>query len=287
MKKTHKLYSYNDMNIEFTIIGEGTPILAFHGGHSSCHEEFGYQKLVDNGFMIITPSRAGYGKTSKQIGTSLSTACHFYVQILNHLNIDKAHILAISAGGPTAIHFAAEYPERVSSLILQSAVTKEWLTPKDIEYKVALVMFRALIEKGTWKLVASLNNLFPKFLYKNMAQSFSTLSKAEIMARSTKTDIDQMKRMNNRQRAGHGFLIDLKQTGELSLKTLQAISCPTLIMHSLHDGSASIEHAYHAHQHISSTEFMPIDSWGHLIWLSETANLVNDKVSKFITENND
>lgn len=89
--------------------------------------------------MIITPSRAGYGKTSKEIGYYLSTACRYYVKLLNHLKIDKVHILAMSAGGPTAIYFAATYPDRVQTLTLQSAVTKEWLTPTEPTYKVASV----------------------------------------------------------------------------------------------------------------------------------------------------
>lgn len=45
-----------------------------HGGHSNCYEEFGYDALVQNEFSMTTPSRAGYGRTSKEIGESLSKA---------------------------------------------------------------------------------------------------------------------------------------------------------------------------------------------------------------------
>lgn len=66
-------YSVNSLTIEFSVIGEGEPILVFHGGHSNCKEEFGYEALIKNDYSIITPSRPGYGRTSKEIGESLST----------------------------------------------------------------------------------------------------------------------------------------------------------------------------------------------------------------------
>ena len=64
--------------IEYSIIGKGEPILVMHGGHSNCNEEFGYDYLIENGFSVITPSRPGYGKTSKEVGESLTMACEYY-----------------------------------------------------------------------------------------------------------------------------------------------------------------------------------------------------------------
>lgn len=103
-------YTSKGRSIEYSIIGDGEPIFVFHGGHSNCNEEFGYQALVENGFSLITPSRPGYGGTSKEIGESLSEACNYYSRLLKHLNIEKTHLLAISAGGPSGIYFAANYP---------------------------------------------------------------------------------------------------------------------------------------------------------------------------------
>ncbi len=157
-------YYIDGFTMEYSIVGQGVPVLVFHGGHSNCQEEFGYETLVKNGFSVITPSRAGYGATSPEVGSSLSTACYYYAKLLDHLNIDTAHVVTISAGGPTAIYFAAHYPEHTRSLVLQSAVTKEWLTPKDIEYKAANILFHPKTEKYTWKLLSTFNNIFPNFI---------------------------------------------------------------------------------------------------------------------------
>lgn len=167
--------------MEYSVVGEGLPLLLFHGGHSNCYEEFGYRRLIEAGYSIITPSRAGYGHTSPIM--SLEQACHVYHSLLDHLSIDKVHVIAVSAGGPTGIVFASMFPGRVASLILQCAVTMPWLAPDDKEYKMAKRMFKPDIEKRTWKLLAAMSNLLPKLTFRMMASSFSKLPYSEIHKR--------------------------------------------------------------------------------------------------------
>lgn len=75
MERKIKVFSTEGITIEYSIIGKGKPILVMHGGHSNCYEEFGYDFLFENSFSIITPSRPGYGKTSKEVGESLPIEC--------------------------------------------------------------------------------------------------------------------------------------------------------------------------------------------------------------------
>ena len=268
--------------IEYSIIGYGTPILVFHGGHSNCNEEFGYAELLEQGYSIITPSRAGYGKTNPQIGRDLQTACHAYLTLLDHLNIERVHVIAISAGGPSGLLFAAYYPERVRSLTLQSAVSKQWLTSKDMEYKAAQILFRPATEKYTWRLISQLSNRFPKFMFKQMASSFSKLPYTQVATQITDNDIEMFRKMNNRQRSGHGFMIDLSQTEEITETDLHLIKCPTLILHSINDSASPIDHAYHAQHNITNSKLSILESWGHLIWLGQGSESMYDKLVKFL-----
>ncbi|PMC34316.1 alpha/beta hydrolase [Bacillus sp. UMB0899] len=283
MERRIEAYTVDGLTIEYSIIGKGVPILVFHGGHSNCYEEFGYKALIEKGFSLITPSRPGYGATSKEIGESLLIACKFYRKLLDYLNIKKVHILAISAGGPTGIYFAATYPEYAHTLILQSAVTKEWLTPADKEYKVANIIFRPKTEKFTWKLISMINNAFPQFIFKQMFPSFSTLTFKEAIDKIDMTDIDAIRKMNNRQRSGNGFMIDVVQVNEASTEILQAINCPTLILHSKHDGSVPLEHPYFAHEKIPFSKMTLLDTWGHLIWLGKSGEETDKKLIEFLT----
>ncbi|MFC4559752.1 alpha/beta fold hydrolase [Virgibacillus kekensis] len=272
----------NGNSLEYSIVGEGEPVLVMHGGHSNCYEEFGYDFLIKRGYSIITPSRPGYGNTSKEIGENLQTACEHYIKLLNHLHIDKVHVIAISAGGPSGIYFATLYPEYVKTLTLQSAVTKEWLTPKDVEYKAGKLLFHPNIEKATWSLISTISNLFPFMTFKLMFPSFSTLKHAEARGEIDTNDVEAIRRMNNRQRSGHGFFIDLEQVDEITTEDLQSISSPTLIMQSKNDSSVSVEHATHAYENIPTSELCMLEAWGHLIWLGKSSNETNTNLINFL-----
>ncbi|WP_053362320.1 alpha/beta hydrolase [Bacillus sp. FJAT-27251] len=282
MERKIEVFTSNGLDMEYSIVGEGEPILVLHGGHSNCAEEFGYQALMERGYSIITPSRPGYGGTSREIGVSLARASVYYAALLSYLHISKVHIIAMSAGGPSGIYFASAYPELAASLTLQSAVTKDWLRPGDKEYKAARMLFRPGIEKYTWKMISTMNNLLPNFIFKQMFPSFSTLTYAEGKAGIAEGDIEGVRQMNNRQRSGKGFFLDMKQVNEIKTENLQAVKCPVLIMHSKHDGSVPVEHASHAYEHIESSQLCLLDSWGHLIWIGKNADEVTEKLVSFL-----
>ncbi|WP_436374796.1 alpha/beta fold hydrolase [Cytobacillus sp. BC1816] len=285
MERSVELFSIDDMTIEYSVIGKGEPIFVFHGGHSNCNEEFGYKGLVENGYSIITPSRAGYGKTSKELGESLVTSCEYYAKLLDHLGITQTHVIAISAGGPTGIRFASLFPGRVKSLTLESAVSKEWLTPKDLEYKAAHIIFRPSVEGFTWKMLGFFSNSFSKLMFNMMSSQFSSLSKEDIKQRIGDTDVAEFNKMNNRQRSGSGFLIDIKQTKELTSRDLRSISSPVLILHSKNDGFIPLKHPYHAHKNIPHSEISVLDTWGHLIWLGKLSRERDEKLISFLKSN--
>jgi len=285
MKRRTEILNVEGKSIEYSVLGEGIPILVMHGGHSNCYEEFGIHALAENGFSIIIPSRAGYGKTSKEIGENLFAACSYYSLLLQHLNINKVHLLAISAGGPSGIVFASTYPEQVITLTLQSAVTKEWLTKADKEYKAAQILFHPKIEKYTWSLMAFLTNKFPRMIFKQMASSFSTLAFNQIEKLMKEEDIEAIQKMNNRQRSNEGFLLDLSKNNMISKEMLQAISCPTLIMHSKNDYAVPMEHAENAHEHIPLANLIQLDTWGHLIWLGKGSEETDKNLLAFLKRN--
>lgn len=267
----HHYKTLDGFNLEYSVVGQGEPILIMHGGHSNCNEELGYKELTGRGYSVITPSRPGYGQTSKELGENLITACDAYLELLNHLHIPQVHVIAISAGGPSGIHFASRNPQRVRSLTLQSAVAGRWLTPGDKLYKSAQIMFRPSAEKYLWAMMRFMNKLIPGLLFKSMIASFSKLPSEEVLPQISDEDRNQFKQMLNRQRSGYGFLIDLAQTQHDLTSVMSVIQCPALVMHSIHDSSVPVEHARHASRHIPGTQLCELDSWGHLIWLGKGA----------------
>ncbi|MDI9497635.1 MAG: alpha/beta hydrolase [Bacillota bacterium] len=108
--------SYGPMS--YVEAGDGDVILSVHGlfgGYDQACENV--RNLADR-HRLIAPSRFGYpGSAVKGEGTPEEQASAF-AELLGHLAIARAHVLATSAGGTPAIRFALDYPERVRTLIL-------------------------------------------------------------------------------------------------------------------------------------------------------------------------
>ncbi|WP_353049468.1 alpha/beta hydrolase [Paenibacillus sp. ISL-20] len=176
----------------------------------------------------------------------------------------STYIIAVSAGGPTGVCFAAMFPDRVASLTLQSAVTKPWLKPQDKEYKLGRRIFKPSVEKKTWNMIALINNILPQTTFKLMLPSFSKLRFSEIRER---------------------FLIDLEQSQTDYTNELRSIRTPTLIQHSKNDSVVPLTHVEQAQSCIPHAEANVLDSWGHLIWIGQHARHFDEKLLHFLSSN--
>ena len=133
--------------IEYCTIGKGIPVLFVHGGHSNCNETLCHKGFDLENFQLITPSRPGYGKTPLSDNKNPRQTADLIMELLKGLSVDNIIVYGISAGGLTAIELAGNYPNKVSKLILASAVSKKWLDEQGKIYKTAKKMFNPKIEK--------------------------------------------------------------------------------------------------------------------------------------------
>ena len=161
-----KIAKLEKRNIEYTSKGDGPVILNLHGGHSNSQENFGYQPLLDAGYSILTPSRPGYGRTDVEIGKTAAQTAASLIKLLDHLEIDQVYLIGVSAGGPTAIYLAANYPSRIKKLVLESAASKAWLSRSDFDYKLGKLIFNPKFQHVTWFMLRKLANNFPQFFAK-------------------------------------------------------------------------------------------------------------------------
>jgi pimeloyl-ACP methyl ester carboxylesterase len=265
--------------IEFSITGKGTPILIFHGGHSNCRETLFHKGFDTNKFMLITPSRPGYGYTPLNGKNTPEKTADLFNELIFNLGIDEVIVYAISAGGLPGIAFAAKYPDKVKKLVLASAVTKKWLSKTDKVYKTGKKLFNPRIERNTWSMVRTFSSLLPGMIAKNFFTQFSK-------AKSHKLDIADVKELIDtfqHYRSKTGFISDLEHN--ISSETLSMIQSPTLIVHSRNDNSVSFNHADHAHQQIPNSQLLPLENkWGHLFWIGKDAKKSIQKIIEFINK---
>ena len=100
--------------------GEGTPVLMSHGifGGYDQAVECATSVLPTQRYRVMSPARFGYlGSAVKAAGTPRDQA-EAFVELLDHLGIDRAYVMGMSAGGTAAIRMALDFPERVKGLIL-------------------------------------------------------------------------------------------------------------------------------------------------------------------------
>lgn len=107
--------------LRYAVLGEGEPILCIHGtsvADSLITPLQLYPPLLKE-YQLISYYRAGYnGSTLEKSSLSIEEGAEHAMQLLDHLGIKKAHIMAFSFGGVIGFQFLLSYPERAHSAIL-------------------------------------------------------------------------------------------------------------------------------------------------------------------------
>jgi pimeloyl-ACP methyl ester carboxylesterase len=111
----------SNAELRYAVLGQGEPILCIHGtsiADSLITPLRFYPPLFDE-YQLISYYRAGYNGSTLEKGTlSIEEGAEHVKELLDHLGIDKAHILAFSFGGVIGFQFLLSYPERAHSAIL-------------------------------------------------------------------------------------------------------------------------------------------------------------------------
>ncbi len=264
-------------DIEYRLVGSGKPVLVLHGGHSNCEETLSLKGLDPQKFQMTVPSRPGYGSTPLADNQTPEQAARLMIKLLDHLSLDKVVVYGVSAGGLTAIELAANYPERVSKLVLASAVSKNWLNESSRKYKLSKLIFSPKNQQKTWDVVRFLCKKFPKLTAKMFHSGFSKARTPKLGDEEVKELVAAVDQLNS----GEGFSSDIDQ--QIERHTIKRISCPTLIIHSRYDKTVSLAHAVYANTMVSNSHLEVVENhWGHMLWIGEDSKPVIDKIVEFI-----
>jgi len=109
----------------FAEYGDTTGIAVFHfNGSGSSRLEYPSDPTIlpELGIRLISTDRPGHGISDPQPDRKLLDWPDDIVQLADHLNIDKFHVLGWSAGGPHALACAYKFPDRVITGALVSGL---------------------------------------------------------------------------------------------------------------------------------------------------------------------
>lgn len=105
----------------YELTGKGETIVLLHGftGNKNTWDSFVNQWAKQ--FQVLTVDLPGHGETNVENERSMNELCRDLNDLFNYLNVSSIHLLGYSMGGRVALSYALNFPERVSTLILESA----------------------------------------------------------------------------------------------------------------------------------------------------------------------
>lgn len=109
---------YNDSG------GSGTPLIFLHAASGTC-ESWVYQvpPFAAAGYRCITYDRRGWGRSKpSSSGEQPGYVSDDLLGLVDHLGLDRFHLVATAAGGIGGLDFTLVYPERIISLVVASSI---------------------------------------------------------------------------------------------------------------------------------------------------------------------
>ena len=111
----------NGVEVAYEVVGRGEPILFIHGAHiADAMRPLAEDPALDR-FQRIRYHRRGVGGSGcppEARATAVALHVDDAVRLLEHLGVERAHVVGHSSGGSIALEIASRHPTRVSSLVL-------------------------------------------------------------------------------------------------------------------------------------------------------------------------
>jgi pimeloyl-ACP methyl ester carboxylesterase len=110
-----------DVQLYYEVHGTGEPILFVHGGGGSVVGSWpsDYVTELSRDFRIILADSRGHGRTADGTGPITYGRLAFdVVRLLDHLGIDRVHVVGHSMGAITGLHLLVDFPDRVRTVTM-------------------------------------------------------------------------------------------------------------------------------------------------------------------------
>jgi predicted alpha/beta hydrolase family esterase len=118
-----QFFTVNAVKIHYFVQGSGVPVVLIHAWLSSADGNWlrpGTMAQLAKDHQVIALDLAGYGESDKPDNPSAygNAWVEQVYQLMNHLHIQKAHIVGYSMGGMVALKFIVLHPDRTLSGLL-------------------------------------------------------------------------------------------------------------------------------------------------------------------------
>lgn len=261
--------------IEYAVEGEGPAVLLIHGAGGGYDQGMLIgKKALGDGFTFISVSRFGYLRSPFVKSSTVEDQAALYVELLDHLGIDEVIVVGASAGGPSALQFAHDYPERSSALILLSAVSM--FMGDEIPFATKVINTVQRSDFVYWAILKLFRTQFSEMV--GIPQNlYDDLSPEDKMYADDMLDF-----MNpiSPRRPGN---IHEAAIRPLSGEAMSRIAVPTIIFHARDDFLVTFDHAEFVSQNMKNSELVSFESGGHA--LVAELETISARINNFLKQN--
>jgi pimeloyl-ACP methyl ester carboxylesterase len=252
--------------VEYASYGQGPPVLIVHGSPG------GYDQIYDllritiphPAQRFIIPSRPGYLRTPLWVGRTPEQQADAFAALLDAIHVDRVAVIGGSGGGPSALRFALQYPDRCNALVLESAVTRAWQAAPPPGGIAGLASTAFDTEFGRWLLTG--------LIVRSVLGSHAS---DPLMSSELRSAIRTTYPFALRQA---GYDNDVQQYRSLPDWPLERIRCPTLIIHGNADTTVPYAHAEFAHR-IPGSRLVTIAGGNHFAGITNPGEIAAAEAS--------
>src|SRR5215216_5896611 len=115
----------SDVRCYYELVGEGDPLVLIPGLGGNCRVWDPIAPLLAEHFNLILLDNRGLGRSvARRKPRTLADYSSDLAELLDKLQLDRAHVLGLSLGGIIAQRFAIDHPSRVDRLVLVSCAAR-------------------------------------------------------------------------------------------------------------------------------------------------------------------
>ena len=248
--------------LEYAVIGEGEPMLVVHGA------EGGFDQGIDmtgamagRGYRLIVPSRFGYLRSTMPNNPTTATQADAYVQLLDHLGIDKVVVVGISAGAWSSLQFVIRHPDRCRALVL--LVPANYLPAGTTIHGGAVVSAMVHSNFVAWTLL-KLMPIMPGGMTRMMLGTDATVVRAAEPSEKARVQqtLDQLQPVSQRIA---GMQFDIKTAAMHDPYPIEKIACPVLTISAEGDRFGTASRAMYIAANVPDVRVILFPTGGHAL----------------------
>jgi len=130
-------FDSDGVRIHYLVRGDGEPVVLLHGFFLDVETNWVHTGVLDalsEDYRVVALDLRGHGQSDKPHGRADYGVemIHDVIHLMDHVRIERAHIVAYSMGGELALKMLEVAPERFRTAVIGGA---GWMQPGDFKYQ--------------------------------------------------------------------------------------------------------------------------------------------------------